>query len=393
MLQDGTVLRLIVSQAFALYFILLLLPLKRPGRRSVFLILLGALVIIMVNALIIMILGISFYIRYYLVTLTVPYILLGLHFAAFKGAKFVFVILTVQIIGNVAILNGLLASYLFYGENNPFIDTLARALTYVIFLPVLLRFIRPTYMVMTEVIKKGWWVLNGALMVSYVLAYFILFVPDAVFNRPIYFFHAYIGMVLSLFIFAIIFYLFIEIQTKIVIERDKLDLTTQVSSLTKATEAMTLIAHKDALTGLKNRYALFQEMKGYIATQRAFLIVFIDLNNLKLINDAYDHSTGDAYLTQLALALKRVVGDQGHVYRFAGDEFICLITHEPTRFNAKDFKAAVATYMVMEVPYYGMSLGIAHYPSDGLNAEDLIKQADAAMYVDKRTYVKQKSHQ
>lgn len=390
MLQDGTLLRLFVSQAFALYFILLLLPLKKPGRRSVFLILLGAFVIIMVNALIIMILGISFYIRYYLLTLTVPYILLGLHFAAFKGAKFVFVILTVQVIGNVAILNGLLASYLFYGENNPFIDTAARALTYIIFLPVLLTFIRPTYMMMTEVIKKGWWVLNGALMVSYALAYFILFVPDAVFNRPLYFFHAYIGMVLSLFIYAIIFYLFIEIQTKIVIERDKLDLTTQVSSLTKETEAMTLIAHKDALTGLKNRYALFQEMKAHIDTQRPFLIVFIDLNNLKLINDAYDHSTGDAYLTQLARALNRVVGDQGQVYRFAGDEFICLITHEPTRFNAKDFKAAVATNMVMAVPYYGMSLGIARYPSDGLNADDLIKQADQAMYVDKRAYVKRK---
>ena len=122
--------------------------------------------------------------------------------------------LTIQVIGNVSIINGLLASYIFFGENTPFIDTIARIFTYLIFLPIVLKLIRPTFIKMTEVIKKGWWTLNSSLIISYALAYYILFVPNSIFNRPLYFVHAYIGIILSLVIYVIIFYLFIEIQAK-----------------------------------------------------------------------------------------------------------------------------------------------------------------------------------
>ena len=384
MLGDGTILRLFVSQAFAVSFILLLLPLRNPGRRSVLFVVSGALIITIMNGILILFLGISFYIRFYVLTLTLPYIFLGLAFSAFKGARFIFVILTIQVIGNVAIINGLLASYLFYGKNNPFIDTAARVLTYLIFLPILITYIRPTYITMTEQIKKGWWMLNSALILSYALAYFTLFFPDAVFNRPEYFIHAYIGTVLSLLIYAIIFYLFIEIQTKISVERDKQVLSTQVSSLTKATAAITTIAYKDSLTGLNNRYSLYKEMNKHIHNNEAFLIVFIDLNNLKQINDSYDHSTGDAYLKQFAKALQNIVQHRGKVYRFAGDEFICLMMNEETDFDTQHFKQAIAKEMIMEVPYYGISLGLARYPEDGMKSDELIKLADQAMYVEKR---------
>ncbi len=386
MLGDGTILRLFVSQAFAVSFILLLLPLKIPVRRSVMFVVIGAIIITVMNGMLILFLGISFYIRFYVLTLTLPYILLGLSFSSLKGAKFIFVILTIQVIGNVAIINGLLASYLFYGENNPFIDTAARVLTYLIFLPILLNYIRPTYITMTKEIEKGWWMLNSALIMSYALAYFILFVPDVVFNRPEYFIHAYIGIVLSLLIYGIIFYLFIEIQTKINVERDKKLLSTQVSSLAKETAAITTIAYKDSLTGLDNRYSLYKAMNKHIQNKKSFLIVFIDLNNLKQINDSFDHSTGDAYLRQFAKALQTIVHQRGDVYRFAGDEFICVITNEETNFDIQHFKQAMAKEMIMDVPYYGISLGIARYPKDGLSSDDLIKLADQAMYVEKRNH-------
>lgn len=384
MLNDGTILRLFVSQAFTVLYILLMLPLKKPKRRSLILAILGSIIITSINSLIIQFAGISFYIRFYLLTLTLPYIILGLCFSVFKGAKFIFIVLTTQLFGTVAIINGLLASYIFYGENNPLIDTAARVFTYLIFLPVVIKLIRPTYIKMTEVLKKGWWMLNSALIMSYALTYFILFVPDAVFYRPVYFYHAYIGTILSLLIYAIIFYLFLEIQTKTKVERDKQLLSTQVTSLEKETAAISTIAYKDSLTGLNNRYSLYKQLNEYIQNKQEFLVVFIDLDNLKMVNDTYDHSAGDTYLKQFAKALQNVVGKQGDVYRFAGDEFICLITNIADGFDSEDFKKSVSNEMVMEKPYYGISLGFAHYPSDGQDADDLIKYADREMYLEKR---------
>jgi diguanylate cyclase (GGDEF)-like protein len=384
MLNDGTILRLFVSQAFTVLYILIMLPLKKPKRRSLIFAILGSIIITGINAVLIQFIGISFYIRFYFLTLTLPYILLGLYFSAFKAAKFIFIILTTQLFGTVAIINGLLASYIFYGENNPLIDTAARVLTYLIFLPVVIKLIRPTYIKMTEVLKKGWWMLNSALIMSYALTYFILFVPDAVFYRPVYFYHAYIGTILSLLIYAIIFYLFLEIQTKTKVERDKQLLSTQVTSLEKETAAISTIAYKDSLTGLNNRYSLYKQLNEYIQNKQEFLVVFIDLDNLKMVNDTYDHSAGDTYLKQFAKALQNVVGKQGDVYRFAGDEFICLITNIADGFDSEDFKKSVSNEMVMEKPYYGISLGFAHYPSDGQDADDLIKYADREMYLEKR---------
>ena len=384
MLNDGTILRLFVSQAFTMLYILLMLPLKKPKRRSLILAILGSIIITSINSLIIQFAGISFYIRFYLLTLTLPYIILGLCFSVFKGAKFIFIVLTTQLFGTVAIINGLLASYIFYGENNPLIDTAARVFTYLIFLPVVIKLIRPTYIKMTEVLKKGWWMLNSALIMSYALTYFILFVPDAVFYRPVYFYHAYIGTILSLLIYAIIFYLFLEIQTKTKVERDKQLLSTQVTSLEKETAAISTIAYKDSLTGLNNRYSLYKQLNEYIQNKQEFLVVFIDLDNLKMVNDTYDHSAGDTYLKQFAKALQNAVGKQGDVYRFAGDEFICLITNIADGFDSEDFKKSVSNEMVMEKPYYGISLGFAHYPSDGQDADDLIKYADREMYLEKR---------
>ena len=80
MLNDGTILRLFVSQAFTVLYILIMLPLKKPKRRSLIFAILGSIIITGINAVLIQFIGISFYIRFYFLTLTLPYILLGLYF-------------------------------------------------------------------------------------------------------------------------------------------------------------------------------------------------------------------------------------------------------------------------------------------------------------------------
>jgi len=385
MILDANIVRLFISQAFATYFLLLMIPLRGPQKRNTIIIIIGSIVITLANMFIIGYFGLSFYIRFYFLTLVMPYFILFLWFSFYKNAKLIFAVLSTQVIGNVAIINGLLASYIFYGENNPLIDSVARIVTYGIFLPIVFKFIRPAYLKMAEMINKGWWVLNSALLVSYMLAYFILFVPDPIFNRPRYFVHAYIGIFLSLLIYLIIYFLFFEIQSKIESERDKQLLSMQVTSLAAESAKITKIAYKDSLTGVKNRYSLFRQMDIFIQNKQPFLVVFIDLDNLKIINDDYDHAKGDIYLKQFAKAVQNSIKNQGEVYRFAGDEFICLLTRDYSQFNTDQFKKNIESDMIVDVPYYGISLGLAYYPMDGINADDLISLADQDMYTEKKT--------
>jgi diguanylate cyclase (GGDEF)-like protein len=125
-------------------------------------------------------------------------------------------------------------------------------------------------------------------------------------------------------------------------------------------------------------------MDKLIHLKQEFIVVFIDLDKLKQINDSFDHSTGDTYLRKFSITLKKIVDNHGEVYRFAGDEFICLITNVDNGFDRENFKRNITKEMKMDVPYYGISLGLAYYPSDGLSSDDLIKLADQEMYVEKK---------
>lgn len=236
---DATIIRLFVSQAFLYYYMLILIPIKEPKKRNTLIILFYALLITSVNAFLISNYGLmSFYVRFYVVTLTVPYLILFSYYAVHKGVKLFFAILSVQVFGNVAIINGLLSSYLLYGQDNPLIDTLARIFTFLVFLPLIYKFLSPQYLRMAQMINKGWWILDFVLVISYIITYYILFVPNAIFNRPEYFVHAYLIIVLSLLIYEVIFFLFIEIQSKIFAERDRQLLAIQVDSLSAQSAAI-----------------------------------------------------------------------------------------------------------------------------------------------------------
>jgi diguanylate cyclase (GGDEF)-like protein len=385
MITDGTIIRLLLSQAIAVYFLLLLTPIRKPVSKHIGLIVFGTLLITLANAGIILIEGITFYTRFYMLTLVIPYFIVFSHFAIYRGARLIFSFLTIQVIGNLAIINGLFASYIFYGENTPYLDIAARIITYMLFLPIIMKLIRPTYIKMVEMLKKGWWILDTALVLAYALAYFVLFVPNPIFERPEYFVHGYFAIFLALIIYAIIFFLFIEVQLKSAIEHDKEQLNSQFASLEAESAAISTIAYKDPLTGVNNRYALYKRMDRLIVSQEPFLVVFMDLDNLKLINDAFDHSKGDSYLRQFALAAEHVMRHQGELFRFAGDEFVGIITKDVNSFDPEHLKIKIAEEIKLDVPYNNMSLGIARFPEDGDHPDLLINHADQVMYLEKKT--------
>ena len=145
------------------------------------------------------------------------------------------------------------------------------------------------------------------------------------------------------------------------------------------------IAYKDMLTGIKNRYSLLEDMDNLIFSHKSFSVLFMDLDNLKDINDSYDHLAGDNYIKQFSVSAKKLLKNFGKIYRFAGDEFVCLITKNIERFELDIFKCNLHDEMLSFSRFNGVSIGFAMYPDDGSCSSDLINLADQAMYQEKRS--------
>lgn len=160
-------------------------------------------------------------------------------------------------------------------------------------------------------------------------------------------------------------------------------------------EAITFQAFHDALTGLPNRL-LYKDRLDQALSQakrtkgRRPVVMFLDLDKFKQINDQLGHDVGDLLLKEVAARLKGCVRAADTVARFAGDEFTVLL---PEAAGQEDAEAVAAKILAaMQVPIrlgsedrvVTTSIGISLYPDDGRDGETLMKAADAAMYQVKR---------
>lgn len=139
----------------------------------------------------------------------------------------------------------------------------------------------------------------------------------------------------------------------------------------------------DALTGLKNRTAFFEDARDLIAGGKPFTIFFIDLDNFKSVNDDYGHVMGDLYLKRFSKSFSTVFSAFGTFYRISGDEFVFLhingkfdqlIHQKIERFDMRVYDG---------VPFKGFSMGSASYPDDGQDLNTLVAVADKQMYKEK----------
>jgi diguanylate cyclase (GGDEF)-like protein/PAS domain S-box-containing protein len=155
----------------------------------------------------------------------------------------------------------------------------------------------------------------------------------------------------------------------------------------KETEAeLRKLANSDTLTGLPNR-SYFQANQTLLVRKKVphALLVF-DLDNFKKINDSMGHEVGDVLLCQVAKRMRAVGRKQDTVYRLGGDEFSIIIEntndiHTITTI-AKEVLTTIAQPLRLknqEVVLFS-SLGIVLYPEDGLSPQELLKNADTAMY-------------
>ncbi|GIU30723.1 EAL domain-containing protein [Shewanella schlegeliana] len=150
------------------------------------------------------------------------------------------------------------------------------------------------------------------------------------------------------------------------------------------------MATRDPLTGLPNRTLLLETITVNIQRARAqegrFVLLFIDLDRFKNINDSLGHDIGDQFLVRVARNLELFAGQVGTVSRLGGDEFVVLADGIQSPTLAAEFvdKLLVQLNAPMQLNEHTVhpaaSVGIAIYPDDGLRAEDLIRHADIAMY-------------
>jgi diguanylate cyclase (GGDEF)-like protein len=151
---------------------------------------------------------------------------------------------------------------------------------------------------------------------------------------------------------------------------------------------------KDALTGTYTREYLLPTLKKRIFNAKLrkekFSILLVDIDHFKNINDKYGHLCGDQFLKYVTSTLRSTLEDKGLIFRYGGDEFVVLFStpdpkeafllakqfnllmgRRPFIFNARLFKMSV-------------SCGLATYPEDARDPENLLKIADKALYFAKR---------
>jgi diguanylate cyclase (GGDEF)-like protein len=159
----------------------------------------------------------------------------------------------------------------------------------------------------------------------------------------------------------------------------------------KSMEARLLhLAYHDPLTGLPNRTRFFEALENSITMvrkgQRRAAVLFLDLDRFKVINDSLGHTAGDQLLAQVARRLLDSLRPGDTLARFGGDEFAVLLdnieSEQATTAIANRLIAAMHSPFVLDgrEAFLGLSAGIAVIGRDSGDADDLLRQADVALY-------------
>jgi diguanylate cyclase len=146
----------------------------------------------------------------------------------------------------------------------------------------------------------------------------------------------------------------------------------------------------DALTGLLNRTEFTRRANASCRKAKAAgavrVMLFLDLDGFKGINDTLGHPVGDKILALVATRLKRVIGESGYCCRIGGDEFACLVESPelceqwPTLSQRLVDEVARSYHVDQRALRLRVSVGVSRYPDDGETADELVRCADMAMY-------------
>ncbi|MCU7843192.1 MAG: EAL domain-containing protein [Candidatus Thiodiazotropha sp. (ex Monitilora ramsayi)] len=165
---------------------------------------------------------------------------------------------------------------------------------------------------------------------------------------------------------------------------------TDISEKKSAEEQIKHLAHHDILTGLSNRFSLEDRLEQSLASarreQKKVAVFFIDLDRFKNINDSLGHQVGDQLLLNVAIRLRNEIRESDIAARIGGDEFVVVLTGMTQTSNVASTAESIGKAISQPYDIDGKrletssSIGISVFPTDGNNADELLKSADVAMY-------------
>ncbi|RJT33394.1 EAL domain-containing protein [Mesorhizobium waimense] len=174
-----------------------------------------------------------------------------------------------------------------------------------------------------------------------------------------------------------------------------IDFTTRIAGIAierkLAEDQIHFMANHDVLTGLPNRALLEDRLSQALLYAQRYdrwvTVVFIDLDNFKLVNDTLGHNAGDVLLKTVANRMVECVRSTDTVVRLGGDEFVIVLFDQPTNVDLISETLQKIRAAIAEPVHLGRhrlrataSIGIANYPKDGTSPDMLLANADAAMY-------------
>ncbi len=179
-----------------------------------------------------------------------------------------------------------------------------------------------------------------------------------------------------------------------VLSRSFHDMQTQImahlSELNDSRKALEHLARHDTLTSLPNRRMFFDRLEHAIANSRRsgkqLAVLFVDLDRFKEINDTFGHAVGDSVLINVATLLKSSVREVDTVARLGGDEFVILLDtiDDPKNLMTIAQKLHNRFQHAMQIDGQELlvhaSIGVGIFPKDGKDADELMQNADRAMY-------------
>lgn len=165
------------------------------------------------------------------------------------------------------------------------------------------------------------------------------------------------------------------------------ELKEKYQELSLQQEKLNRLAYNDTLTGLPNRVQLENTLNQIIEMHDSVTaLIFIDLDNFKIINDTFGHPVGDAVLVDVGERLVEVVKNKEMVFRLGGDEFAILVREQSIIDRLGQYVESILKGLNIRFSSQGVdvpvtaSIGVVLYPEHGSSFQELFKNADTAMY-------------
>jgi len=154
------------------------------------------------------------------------------------------------------------------------------------------------------------------------------------------------------------------------------------------------LIHIDDVTGLYNQRKLYKDLamlvEKYQKEQEPFCVLFVDIDYFKKVNDTYGHLVGTRLLESVAKEIKSLLRDTDFSYRYGGDEFVIILTNadatsgkivgERILNKIKERHYDVDAKNDQKIVRLSVSIGVAEFPTDAKNAEEILSIADRMMY-------------